>query len=137
MENNQQFAQSTPQDWFPYTKFQLPQPGANLVSRSRLQTSLIDAVHHHKLTLVAAPAGSGKTILSSTLAQSGFATAWAALDSSDDDFPIFVALLVVALQNQLQNEGQAVLSFLQTVPNIAEKAPQLASILINNLVSVN
>lgn len=133
MENHPLSAQSEPENLFPYTKLQPPQLRANLVVRPQLQTTLADAVHHHKLTLVAAPAGSGKTVLSSTLTRSELSSVWVALDTTNDDFPIFVTLLVAALRNQLRDEGQAILSFLRAVPNVYEKVSQLATILINNL----
>jgi LuxR family maltose regulon positive regulatory protein len=133
MEDKTPSTQSPPENWFPYTKLQPPQHGATFVTRPRLQAILDDAVRRHKVTLVAAPAGSGKTILASTLAQNDLATAWIALDPTDDDLPIFVALLATALRHQLEDEGQAILSFLRTVHNVHEKTAQLVTILINNL----
>ena len=122
-----------PQHWFPYTKLQPPQLGHHLVVRSRLSAQLFEAINQHKLTLVAAPAGSGKTSLLATLPPSKPATAWIALDATDDDLPVFVALLVTALQQQLQDDGEAILGFLQTVPFADEVVAQLASLLINQI----
>jgi len=133
MEHDIVHPQSTPQSWFPYTKLQPPQPGSNHVIRERLQQTLATAVRQHKLTLIAAPAGSGKTILSAALAHSDLPTAWVALDETDNDLPLFVALLAAALRPWLKDEGRALLSFLQTVPNLPEKTAQLATLLINNL----
>ena len=133
MEDKAPTTQSPPEKWFPFTKLQPPQHGVTLVARPRLQAIVDDAVRRHQVTLIAAPAGSGKTILASTLTQSDLPTAWVALDATDDDLPVFVALLAAALRHWLQDEGQAILSFLQTVPNIHEKTAQLATILVNNL----
>ncbi|MCB0181198.1 MAG: hypothetical protein KDI62_23435 [Anaerolineae bacterium] len=133
MENNSLLTQPVPENWFPYTKFQPPQFGANVVVRLRLHTMLYEAAVRHRLTLVAAPAGSGKTILTSSLTQSDLPTAWVALDPTDDDLTSFVALILTALRDRLQDDGQAVLSFLQTVPNAPEKTSQLTAILINQL----
>lgn len=90
-------------------------------------------MRRHRLTLVSAPAGSGKTVLCATLAQGAFPAAWVTLDETDDDFPVFVSLLVTALRSHLQESGRAVLNFLQTVPGAQEKPAQLAGILINSL----
>ena len=133
MESDTPLTQSMPENWFPYTKFQPPQLGANVVVRLRLQTTLRNATVRHRLTLIAAPAGSGKTILTAALAHSDLPATWVALDSTDDDLAIFVALVITALRDRLQDEGQAIISFLQTVPNAYEKMPQLAAILINQL----
>jgi LuxR family maltose regulon positive regulatory protein len=133
MENVPTLTRSAPENWFPYTKFQPPQPGANLVLRPRLQTALLDAATRYRLTLAAAPAGSGKTILAATLAQSDYPVAWVALDATDDDLATFVALLATALQDRLQDGRQTILTFLQTVPNVQEKTGQLATVLINQL----
>ena len=133
MEHDIVQLQTTPETWFPYTKLQPPQPSSNHVIRERLQQTLATAVRQHKLTLIAAPAGSGKTILSTTLAHSDFPTAWIALDETDNDLPLFVALLAAALRPWLKDEGHALLSFLQTVPNLPEETAQLATLLINNL----
>ena len=133
MESSTRVEMSIPQHWFPYTKLQPPQLSNYLVERSRLSTQLHEAINHCKLTLVAAPAGSGKTSLLSILPQSDLATAWVALNATDDDLPVFVALLVSALQQQLQDKGEAILGFLQTVPYADEIIAQLASLLINNL----
>lgn len=131
MENDASITQWTQENLFPYTKFRPPQPGSNVVMRPRLQAALADATAQHRLTLVAAPAGSGKTILASTLAQSNVPALWIALDATDDDLATFIALLATALQNQLGDKGQAILNLLQTVPNLPEKTPHLAAILIN------
>ncbi|MCB0209980.1 MAG: hypothetical protein KDJ52_11645, partial [Anaerolineae bacterium] len=69
----------------------------------------------------------------STLTQTNEPAAWIALDATDDDLTTFVALIITALQDRLQDKGQAVLNFLQTVPNAPEKTPQLTAILINHL----
>ena len=133
MESNHTAKQPNTQHWFPYTKLQPPQLSKYLVTRSQLSAQLFEAISRHKLTLVAAPAGSGKTSLLSTLPQSGIAIVWVALDAADDEFPVFVALLVAALQAQLQDDGEAILGFLQTVPNADDVASQLATLLINHL----
>lgn len=124
---------AVPNHWFPYTKLQPPQLGKQLVGRPELQSQLFARIKQHRLTLISAPAGSGKTTLAATLIQSATPVVWVALDSTDDDLPVFVALLVTALRAQLQDDGQAILAFLQTIPYADEVVAQLASMLINQL----
>ncbi len=121
------------ENWFPYTKLQAPQPSRNHVSRMPLQQALATAVQHHKLTLVAAPAGSGKTNLSASLPHSGLPTAWVALDEADNDLSIFAALLATALGDWLPDNGRSLFTFLQSIPNLPQKTVQLAALLINSL----
>jgi LuxR family maltose regulon positive regulatory protein len=68
-----------------YTKLALPQPPADQVSRPALIDRL-EAGLRRKVTLISAPAGSGKTMLMSEwLAQHTQPVAWVALDAGDND----------------------------------------------------
>ena len=70
------------------TKFFLPPTPAGFVARPQLLEKLDEALTH-RLTLVSAPAGSGKTTLVSAWVQSahkkGAAIGWLSLDDADDD----------------------------------------------------
>jgi LuxR family maltose regulon positive regulatory protein len=67
------------------TKLYIPPPPLQVVLRSRLLERL-DAGLHRKLTLLAAPAGFGKTtLLSAWVAACGRPVAWLALDAGDGD----------------------------------------------------
>ena len=131
-EDNSHIAQPILETWFPYTKLRPPQFGDGMLIRSQLQARMRQAVHRHKLTLVAAPAGSSKTMLCSALAHDDIPAVWITLDSSDDDLPIFAALLVTALSKRLRDRGQAIVNFLLSVPNLHEKIAQLATLFINS-----
>lgn len=133
MKNENMPLRGAPETWFPYTKLQPPHPGNNYITRLGLQQALADAVHRHKLTLIAAPAGSGKTILSASLAHSDLPTAWVALGETDNDLSLFAALLMTALRPWLPDDGRSLFTFLQTVPNLPDKTAQLAALLINTL----
>ena len=92
------------------TKLYVPEPSSNTVSRSRLRERL-DQSLSAKLTLVAAPAGFGKTtLISCWLQKCGQAFAWVSLDEADNDEPIFWAYVIAALQQAGERSGQVLLS---------------------------
>ncbi len=126
-----------PAHWFPYTKLLPPQGGKQFVQRTGLYNQFSQTIVQHKLILISAPAGSGKTVLAATLLDDQPNGAWIALDPTDDDVPVFVALFVTALEKQLLDNGQAILRFLQTVPYADEVVAQLASMVINQLQPVD
>ncbi len=70
------------------TKFYFPPIPSGFVARPQLLKKL-DAALTHRLTLVSAPAGAGKTILVSVWVQSarkkGVAFGWLSLDAADND----------------------------------------------------
>lgn len=69
------------------TKISIPPVPANLVSRNRL-TDKLDQLLHHKLTLITAPAGSGKTTLISewiTGHNYNSRVAWVSLDERENE----------------------------------------------------
>ena len=80
-------------------KLAVPRPVFRLLRRPRL-ASLLDLTTQHRVTLVCAPAGSGKTTSCASWAQSRFDTtriAWLSLDRSDNDPAGFRAYLLAAL----------------------------------------
>src|SRR5437764_11972445 len=80
------------------TKLYLPPLRPNVVSRPRLLERLNEGLHR-KLTLIAAPAGFGKTTLvSQWLAGGSRPTAWLSLDEGENDLTRFLTYLVAALQ---------------------------------------
>ena len=97
------------------TKLFIPQSRTNLVPRPRLLEKLDQGLQHHKLTLMSAPAGFGKTTL-----VSGWVTickrpvAWLSLDKGDSDPSRFLTYLVSALQTILPDVGEGALGALQS-----------------------
>src|ERR671927_248371 len=106
------------------TKLYLPPRRPNVVLRSQLLERL-NAGLHRKLTLIAAPAGFGKTTLVSTwIAGCGRPAAWLSLDEGDNDPACFLAYLVAALQTIAPTIGTGVVGVLQS-----PQPPSTASIL--------
>lgn len=99
------------------TKLFVPPARANLVARPRLfervQAGLLD-----KLTLIAAPAGFGKTTLLSawhaTGAGGAWPLAWVALDSADNDPLRFWHYVIAALDTLAPGVGAPALRLLQS-----------------------
>ena len=92
------------------TKLYTPSLRPEIVSRPRLIERL-NAGLHHRLTLVSAPAGFGKTtLLSEWAAQCQRTVAWVSLDGSDNDPAHFWAYVVAALHTvhiDVDDIGQA------------------------------
>jgi LuxR family maltose regulon positive regulatory protein len=89
------------------TKLYIPPRRPGLVPRPRLMARLDEALRlQHRLTLVSAKAGTGKTTLvSEWLHQQERPTQWISLDSSDNDPRRFLSYLFAAL-HQVGMEGE-------------------------------
>ena len=96
------------------TKLYIPPPRSKIVPRPHLLGRLNDALNH-KLTLVSAPAGFGKTTLvSEWIASYSGQVAWLSLDEGDSDPARFLTYLIVALRTVAPNIGEGVLDSLQS-----------------------
>src|SRR6266699_2112894 len=90
-------------------------PRPNVVSRPRLLERLNEGLHR-KLTLIAAPAGFGKTTLVSEWVKGiERPAAWLSLDEGDNDPTLFLTYLVAALQTIAPTIGEGVLGVLQSL----------------------
>ena len=116
------------------TKLYLPPARPQAVARPELLNRL-NAGLHHKLTLVSAPAGFGKTtLISSWVAQCDRPAAWLSLDEEDSDPSRFLAYFISALQTIFPAFGDGLLAILQSPqpPAIASVLPSL----INQITTV-
>ena len=96
------------------TKLFVPQVRPGLVLRPRL-TERLHAGLHHKLTLISAPAGFGKTTLvSEWIAGSEHPVAWLSLDQTDNDPSRFLSYFITALQTIETDIGKGALGALQS-----------------------
>ena len=79
------------------TKVRIPSPPHRSVQRERLGDTLERRIPHHKLTLMAAPAGYGKTTLLSQWANSSqWQIVWLSLGDEDNDVERFLRYLAAA-----------------------------------------
>jgi LuxR family maltose regulon positive regulatory protein len=96
------------------TKLYVPPPRSKIVLRPRLIEQLNKGLHH-RLILISAPAGFGKTTLvSEWVAGCERLVAWLSLDEGDSDPARFLTYLVSALQTIAPDVGEGVLGALQS-----------------------
>jgi LuxR family maltose regulon positive regulatory protein len=118
------------------TKLYAPPVRASLVARPRLVERLIAGFcSGRRLTLLSAPAGSGKTTLASTwLSRCGCPAAWLSLDAADNDPTRFLHYLIAALQDVAPGVGETARLLLQS-PQPPAREPVLA-LLVNQLCAL-
>jgi len=122
------------------TKLYIPPVRPELVSRPRLIERLNEGMAH-KLTLISAPAGFGKTTLVTEWLNSlkaagsaGRPFTWLSLDENDNDPARFLTYLVAALQRMDPAIGQAAQAMLQA-PQPPPPEPLLTA-LINDIAAI-
>ena len=117
------------------TKLFVPKTRPELVSRTRLLEQLNDGLHR-KLTLISAPAGFGKTTLTSEWVEKcERPVAWLSLDKEDSNLTRFLSYLVTAIQTVLADVGNDVLFDLQS-----PQSPSTVSILtalLNDIATIS
>ncbi|MEM7112078.1 MAG: LuxR C-terminal-related transcriptional regulator [Chloroflexota bacterium] len=119
------------------TKLYRPHAYSDHLPRPRLTQQLNQGLRR-KLTLVAAPAGYGKTTAViqwlDTLSAQAHRIAWLSLDESDNDLILFVHYLVAAIQ---QCHPDSCISTLAALHNpVRQPEAQLANLLLNDLVAL-
>ncbi len=118
------------------TKLYIPPPRPDLVPRPRLLQRLDEGLHPgHRLTLISAPAGFGKTTLLSAWVRSlQQPVSWLSLDEADDELHCFLTYLVAALQKTDDHIGQA----MQDLWEAPGRLPidRLMIVLINSIAAV-
>jgi LuxR family maltose regulon positive regulatory protein len=118
------------------TKLHRPRPTPNLVARPRLTQRLDEGLRNgHRLFLVVAPAGYGKTTLvTDWLGKTGIPSAWLSLDEADNDPLRFFTYVVAALQALDPKLGRPPPEAFQVMPQSPEA---FVHPLINDLAAVN
>lgn len=114
------------------TKLYIPPTRPGLIARSRLINKLFEGLHH-KLTLISAPAGFGKTtLLASYLSELGMPAAWLSIDKNDNQEGLFLRYLVSALQVVDQAIGSDAVQLIE-----APQPPHFESVLSSLINDVN
>jgi LuxR family transcriptional regulator, maltose regulon positive regulatory protein len=116
------------------TKLYIPPSRTNAVLRPQL-TERLNAGLHRKLTLIAAPAGFGKTTLVSTwLALCERPVAWLSLDEGERDLTRFLTYLIAAVQTIAPTIGAGVLGVLQSAQPPPSEA--ILTALVNDMAAI-
>ena len=118
------------------TKFYIPPPRLKVVLRPRLIERLNEGLSSgHKLTLISASAGFGKTTLvSEWIAGCERPVAWLSLDEGDNDPTRFLTYLIIALQTIKAEIGVGVLG---TLHASRPQPPPIESILTTLLNEIS
>ena len=118
------------------TKLIIPLLHPNLVSRSRLTNQIETGVQFsHKLTLVAAPAGFGKTtVVSAWVHQNQRNVAWFSLDEGDNEVTVFWTYVIASIRTVLPAFAETIFTALTASP----PAPldNILPILVNELAEL-
>lgn len=96
------------------TKLFSPPVRPNTVKRTQL-VEVLNRGLNRKLTLIAAPAGFGKTtLISEWIADCGYPVAWVSIDERDNDLTRFLTYVIVALQTIQPSIGKELEDVLQS-----------------------
>jgi len=116
------------------TKLYIPRLRPHVVIRSRLIERLNEGLHRN-LTLIAAPAGFGKTTLvSAWVTGCDRQVAWLSLDKGDSDPTLFLTYLVAALQTIAPTIGEGVLGVLQSPQPLPTES--ILTALLNEITTI-
>lgn len=114
-----------------HTKLLPPPLPEDFLPRPRLLAALQEAVHAHRLTLISAPAGSGKTTLAAAF--SSLPRAWLSLDEIDDEPLHFLLGVSAALSRLAPSCGQATRAFLDGLAEPGDQVRRAVAILVNEI----
>jgi LuxR family maltose regulon positive regulatory protein len=121
--------------FFLRTKLLPPRPAPALLSRPRL-TARLQANLSHPITLVAAPAGSGKTTLVAEFVRAHAPQfVWYQLDYTDADPLVFLGYLAQGVKRAVPGFGDATLAYLrQSADDIARQPARAVDVLLNEVL---
>ena len=119
------------------TKLAIPPVRSDLVARPRLTNQLQLGIQR-PLTLIAAPAGFGKTtVLSTWLEHAPLRSAWVSLESGDDDLIRFWSYVFAALARVYPGSGESALALLQgSDPQHLPPIETILTVWINDLAAL-
>lgn len=115
------------------TKVVLPRRRTGLLSRQRL-IKLFNDLIDHRLTVITAPAGYGKTTLLVDVAhQIELPVCWYAVDALDNDVYRFVAHFIAAIAHRFPEFGQRSAAVLEGIPLDTAGLDRLVTTVVNEL----
>jgi ATP/maltotriose-dependent transcriptional regulator MalT/DNA-binding SARP family transcriptional activator len=115
------------------TKVILPRRRSDIISRERL-LEVLDDVLDYRLTLVAAPAGYGKTSLLIDLAHRvEYPVCWFALDPTDQDFQRFIAHFIASIRHKFPAFGKNSQAVVQSMAPGPFDLKQLVAVIVNDV----
>src|SRR5829696_1144968 len=121
--------------FFLRTKLLPPRPAPSLLPRPRLVERLQQNLAH-AVTLVTAPAGSGKTTLVADFIRTGGRPfVWYQLDRADSDPLVFLGYVTHGIQRIVPGFGEATMSYMQEASKELAQAPERAvDVLLNEVL---
>ncbi|HEX8286293.1 MAG TPA: BTAD domain-containing putative transcriptional regulator [Pyrinomonadaceae bacterium] len=121
--------------FFLRTKLLPPRPAPSLLPRPRLVERLQQNLAH-AVTLVTAPAGSGKTTLVADFIRTGdHPFVWYQLDRADSDPLVFLGYVTHGIKRIVPGFGEATMSYLQEASKELAQAPERAvDVLLNEVL---
>lgn len=124
-------------DWLVRTKLTAPSLRPDLLPRPRLVEAIHAGLASHRLVLLSAPAGSGKTTLVTAALQAdpSLRAIWVSLDEDDNDPARFFALLLAAFKC-LTPRGSAAETLMNSLNNPGAHARQIVGLLINDVLEM-
>ncbi len=118
------------------TKTFLPPVPDYQVLRPRLEQRLDGALHkHHKLILISAPPGSGKSsLIAAWIAHQHLSPAWVSLEAGDNEPVRFWSYFLASIQSTFHDQIQPMLEELNTAPSFPDAIlPELINLLNSSL----
>jgi len=120
--------------FFLRTKLLPPRPAPSLLPRPRL-TERLEQNLQHAVTLVTAPAGSGKTTLVADFIRGGGRPfVWYQLDGTDADPLVFLGYITHGIKQLVPGFGEVTASYMQEAASSLAQAPERAvDVLLNEV----
>lgn len=119
------------------TKLYIPPTRPQLVSRPRLIERLNEGLHH-KLTLISAPAGFGKTtLLNEWITSCERPAAWLSIDNGDNDYIRFLTYFIAAVQTVAVNVGEGAMAALHSSQPQPPSNESILTSLLNEVASTS